>query len=235
MLEKFHSRHSWLLLLFLREKAGEEGRGKRIGEREREKGENGSSWATVENYLHPFIRLPSDLACPQPHQLVPRFIVLLLLLFRLLLRQSLLLLLLFFPLCSSYWFLWRLSPACLQTLRFRWLLAGTRRSSGGLRISGRNVWPFHTSSLTFLSVFCSMSFYEFRDTRRVLWNIRRKDEIRTNFWMERGTGLGIAWKSNENDLADFTNELCSCGTFFRYYLKRCILFIYLYYTWKYVL
>lgn len=97
MLEKFHSRHSRLLLLFLREKAGEEGRGKRIGEREREKGENGSSWATVENYLHPFIRLPSDLACPQPHQLVPRFIVLLLLLFRLLLRQSLLLLLLFFP------------------------------------------------------------------------------------------------------------------------------------------
>lgn len=37
MLEKFHSRHSRLLLLFLREKAEEEGRGKRIGEREREK------------------------------------------------------------------------------------------------------------------------------------------------------------------------------------------------------
>lgn len=47
--------------------------------------------------------------------------------------------------------------------------------------------------------------------------------------MERGAGLGIAWKSNENDLADFSNELCSCDTFFRYYLKRCILFIYLYY------
>lgn len=37
MLEKFHSRHSRLLLLFLREKAAEEGRGKRIGEKEREK------------------------------------------------------------------------------------------------------------------------------------------------------------------------------------------------------
>lgn len=59
-----------------------------------------------------------------------------------------------------------------------------------------------------------MSFYEFRDTRRVLRNVRRKDEIRTNVWMERGAGLGIAWKFDENDLADFSNELCSCGTFF---------------------
>lgn len=140
MLEKFHSRHSRLLLLFLREKAEEEGRGKRIGEREREKRRKWQQLSyrrklppsvyptTIRSCVpstppacasfHRFAPTPFSPSTPAVSSTLASF---------------------FFPLCSSYWFLWRLSPACLQTLRFRWLLAGTRRSSGGLRISGRSV------------------------------------------------------------------------------------------------
>ena len=67
ILEKFRSRHSRSFLLLWEERTEREWK-----EREREKGRergkkgNGGSWATVENYLRPFILLPSDLACPQP-------------------------------------------------------------------------------------------------------------------------------------------------------------------------